>query len=398
MTATVLDDGVGSTTVNLPILAEPNTYFAPAGRDTLNELRRKVRVVANEPFLRQTLDAMPSMVAILSDTRQIVSANGTLLTVLNATVCQTLGRRPGEAVGCIRAKEGPDGCGTAKHCMTCGAVNAILESQDRREKVVRECRILINTPAGVAPLDVRVTATPLAIGADRFIVVAIEDISQSNRLAVLQRIFFHDVLNTAGCIQGYAQFLADEMSDNQDVCQRMIQLSDSLIEAIAAQRDLMHAEAGDLQPRPVAIRASQVLDEIRAQYQKHPLAEGRAIEVRHAWDGSIVADRQILLRVLGNMVKNALEATSPKNTVSIDCREERDEVVFTVHNPEVMSEEVQLQIFQRSFSTKDQPGRGIGTHSIKLLGERYLAGRVGFDSQPSTGTTIWLAIPRTSAT
>ena len=143
------------------------------------------------------------------------------------------------------------------------------------------------------------------------------------------------------------------------------------------------------------MQATQVFEELRSQYQKHPVAEGRTIEVRTVWEGTIVADQQLLQRVLGNMLKNALEATPPGNTVSMECHEHNEDVVFAVHNTEVMPEEVQLQVFQRSFSTKGEPGRGVGTYSMKLLGERYLGGKVGFSSQPSKGTTFWLAIPRT---
>ena len=210
---------------------------------------------------------------------------------------------------------------------------------------------------------------------DRFIMVAIEDVSHPKRLAVLQRIFFHDVLNTAGCLQGYAQYLLDEVSDSQDVLQRMTCLADQLVEAIQSQRDLVHAEAGELRTQPEPVRASRVLEELRSQYQKHAVAEGRTIEVQTGWDGTVVSDRQLLQRVLGNMLKNALEATAPGKTVSMDCQEHDEEVVFAVHNTEVMPEEVQLQVFQRSFSTKGQPGRGIGTYSMKLLGSDTWAAR-----------------------
>ena len=42
-------------------------------------------------------------------------------------------------------------------------------------------------------------------------------------------------------------------------------------------------------------------------------------------------------------------------------------------------------MFQRSFSTKGA-GRGLGTYSIKLLGEKYLNGKVGFISEQGRGT------------
>ena len=69
-------------------------------------------------------------------------------------------------------------------------------------------------------------------------------------------------------------------------------------------------------------------------------------------------------------------------------------MVFAFHNPGVMPEEVQLQMFQRSFSTKGQPGRGIDTYSMKLLGERYLGGQVQFDSRPPESTTFTLSLPK----
>ncbi|MCP4426270.1 MAG: ATP-binding protein, partial [Chloroflexi bacterium] len=50
-----------------------------------------------------------------------------------------------------------------------------------------------------------------------------------------------------------------------------------------------------------------------------------------------------------------------------------------------MPRDVQLQVFQRSFSTKGS-GRGLGTYSMKLLSERYLDGRVSFQSSLAEGT------------
>ena len=179
-----------------------------------------------------------------------------------------------------------------------------------------------------------------------------------------------------------------------EVCQRLASLSGQLIEEIQSQRDLLHAESGELKTQPVPLKAGQVLEELRNQYLKHPVAENRSISIGQSWDGAIITDRQLLHRVLGNMLKNALEATSPGGTVTLSCIDSGDTVTFTVNNPEVMPKEVQLQVFQRSFSTKGEAGRGIGTYSMKLFGERYLGGRVDFVSRSSEGTTFRLALPK----
>jgi sensor histidine kinase regulating citrate/malate metabolism len=62
-----------------------------------------------------------------------------------------------------------------------------------------------------------------------------------------------------------------------------------------------------------------------------------------------------------------------------------------VHNQGFIPKDVQLQIFQRSFSTKGE-GRGIGTYSMKLLGEKYLKGKVRFESLDKNGTTFYIEI------
>jgi signal transduction histidine kinase len=171
-------------------------------------------------------------------------------------------------------------------------------------------------------------------------------------------------------------------------------LSEQLVEENHAQRDLVLAESGDLELQLDMLTTMQVLDDVRTQYLKSPIASDRVIELRDMWSGIIWTDRRLLMRILGNMLKNALEATEPGQAVAIDCFDQGKEVAFAVHNPGVMAEEVQLQMFLRSFSTKGQPGRGIGTDSVKLFGERYLGGRVGVVSQAPEGTTFTLALPK----
>jgi CheY-like chemotaxis protein len=54
---------------------------------------------------------------------------------------------------------------------------------------------------------------------------------------------------------------------------------------------------------------------------------------------------------------------------------------------------VQERIFLRSFSTKSRQGRGLGTYSMKLLGEQYLGGKVSFISNEQSGTVFHFDVP-----
>ena len=97
-------------------------------------------------------------------------------------------------------------------------------------------------------------------------------------------------------------------------------------------------------------------------------------------------------QMVHNLVKNALEATPHGEEVRLACTRGWSSIIFSVHNPGCIPRSVQLQIFQRSFSTKGK-GRGIGTYSMKLFGERYLQGRVWFFSSEEKGTTFYLSLP-----
>ena len=63
-----------------------------------------------------------------------------------------------------------------------------------------------------------------------------------------------------------------------------------------------------------------------------------------------------------------------------------------VHNDNYMDERVKTLVFHRSFSTKGE-GRGIGTYSMKLFGEKFLKGQVNFISKQEEGTTFYIKIP-----
>ena len=92
------------------------------------------------------------------------------------------------------------------------------------------------------------------------------------------------------------------------------------------------------------------------------------------------------------MIKNALEASALGETVTIECRSEGANVRFDVHNTKVMARDVTLQMFRRSFSTKGK-GRGLGTYSMRLLGEKYLGGKIDFVSEEQTGTIFSARFP-----
>jgi nitrogen fixation/metabolism regulation signal transduction histidine kinase len=373
------------------------TEFAPAGRADQRELLVQQATVDDAPLLRALMDAMSQMVLVLNDKRQVVAANRCAAAAAPPNGAALLGKRPGELFRCIYSQGAPDGCGTGRHCSTCGAVEAILESGRGCGQVTRECRLNLDTPQGSTAVDLRVTATPVHVNGESYTICAIDDVSDRKRLAVLTRMFFHDVLNTAGAIRGLLELLLEDLPESRgarEEFREVAELTRQLVDEIESQRDLMYAEAGDLVPRLLPLDLTELLASLRSLYAAHPVAAERTLVLGRTWDGPLVTDGQLLARVIGNMIKNALEATEPGDEVRIESVQIGSDVEIRVRNPAVMPERVQLQVFQRSFSTKADAGRGIGTHSMKLLGERYLGGQVGFVSCAPDGTTFFIRLPK----
>lgn len=374
------------------------TKFAPACRATEEVLVTQTNQIQQIPMLDSMFSTVPNAVLILNDERQIIYANLAFRQMLGISdLQQILGMRPGEAVNCIHANETEGGCGTTEACSQCGAALAILKAQKGMADV-QECRILTNSQdESLTALDLRVWATPNEFGDETYTVFSLADISDEKRRRVLERIFFHDIINTAGAIQGLVDMYiaTDDPEELRDsgINTMLAQASTQLVDEIQAQSQLMAAESGELTVKPTTFETKTLLHQLVDVYRNHMVAEDRLICV--APDVSAVtlsSDRALLGRVIGNMIKNALEASSPGETVTVGCEHYFDYVRFWVHNPKVMPKHVQLQVFQRSFSTKGD-GRGLGTYSMKLLTENYLQGRISFESKPDEGTTFMSTYP-----
>ena len=367
------------------------TQYAPAQRASLEEIQEQSLFFSKPHYLKEFSDALPSIFLALNRHRQIVFANQALLDLVGKKhpeeVC---GLRPGEVLNCIHAYETDGGCGTTEFCRTCGAVNAILAAI-RGKKDIKECRI---TNRDGESLDLRIWAAPFT---DRkeFISFVVEDISHEKRRKVLERIFFHDVLNTAGGVRGMAEILKEE-EDTEEATELidMIEMAaNTLIEEINTQRALSAAETGDLTVEPEEIHVNGLLKEVSDLYENHEVSQDRHIVIQtDKKDTVFTTDLTLVRRVLANMLKNALEAISTGETVTIGGGTKENSVKLWVHNEGHMPRTSQLQVFQRSFSTKGT-GRGLGTYSIKLLTERYLQGTASFTSTEADGTTFHISLP-----
>jgi signal transduction histidine kinase len=366
----------------------------PLSRASPAELDEEVQAAMGNPIVRALLEAFDGGLLVLDPHRQIVAANLRHLTSDPERLAPlVLGLRPGEALGCVHAREEPGGCGAALACRTCGALRTILGCQQTHGATEGECVVTAGTD-GLSALELRLRATPVEIDGRTYTVLAVRDVSDEKRRAILEQVFFHDLLNSFSALSNWSQLLVRVQDDrNRPTAERLAALVRRVHAEIRGERALVLAERGELVPEPRSIRPAELLQELVEEFNAHPLARDRTLRVGGDADVWVQADPSLLLRVITNMVTNALEATPKGGTVTVGARANDDRCTFFVHNEGVIPEEVRPRIFQRSFSTKAKVGRGLGTYGMKLLGERYLGGRVEYVTGEEEGTEFRLRLP-----
>ncbi len=371
-----------------------STFFAPAERMPAGDIQRCADLIQADSMMALLLDRHPTPTLFITGTRQIVYGNHAFRSLAPNDWNSLLGLRLGEALGCDQVASAPSGCGTGEACRQCGAARAIADSLQNKRFCQDEC--LFSSEHRGLMADFRISAYPIRANGLELIAIAVEDVSAEKRRSALERTFFHDLLNTASGLQGLAELVTcGELSaeEGREFSLQIRELAEDLIEEIRHQRRFLLAERGELEIERTCVNVQQFLQGVVRTHQNSPAACDRLLLLTGAPSVNVSTDAVLLKRVIGNLVKNALEATSPGGTVSLWCDIVGSNLQFTVHNEGVIPKSAQHQIFHRSFSTKGSPGRGIGTYSVKLFGEKYLGGRVRFTTGEAEGTRFVFTLP-----
>jgi signal transduction histidine kinase len=370
------------------------TKYAPADRSLDETVLASNLSLEKIPYLNDIFCSFSFIFCILNENRQIVFANDILMKTLEINdVSQVLGKRFGEVINCIFACDEVGGCGTSEHCRYCGAVNTILKSQRTGLKTLSECRIR-RTINGVENfLEAEVTATPFLHENLTYTVFSLEDITDRKRRAIIEKIFFHDILNVAAGLKSFFEiFETIDEEEQQSFIKMGSSLCQQIIDEIETQRLLSQAENHELVVNRQPLKSLTFIHQIAEELRFLEEAKGKNIVIsENSVDENFNSDPVLLRRILNNMVKNALEASTPEQTITIAVTKNDQKLKFSVHNPKFIKQSIEMQVFMRSFSTKSTQ-RGLGTYSMKILGEQHLEGLVDFTTSEAEGTTFFIIL------
>ena len=146
-----------------------------------------------------------------------------------------------------------------------------------------------------------------------------------------------------------------------------------------------------VRPYAIALELKLLLDERAAQ-------AGVAIDVLGGPDAEIVADARKLQRALFYLTMNAVQASAPGQTVTVQVRPgaSADTLAVQVIDRGKGMCHVTLERLQRPpFSTK-KGGSGLGVAVARALVNQH-GGQLRYESVPRQGTTVTIELPRLAA-
>lgn len=272
---------------------------------------------------------------------------------------------------------------------------------------------------GTKPRPVSTTVSPIFApdGTQKGVVLILRDLTQvrtleetvrrADRLSMVGTMaagLAHEIKNPLGGIKGAAQLLQMELgagSDLQEYTELMIRETERVNRIIEELLDLSRPR----KPQTDKVNISQVLDEI-VMLQRQALAD-RKIAFKLRLDPSIPeisGDRDLLVRLFLNLIKNAGEASPEGEEVTIESRIDSEYhmsfpgarptqmvlIIINDNGPGIPQSKLD-QIFTPFFTTKES-GSGLGLPICQKIIIDH-GGFMQFVNRTDGGTSVKVSLP-----
>jgi two-component system, sensor histidine kinase and response regulator len=213
----------------------------------------------------------------------------------------------------------------------------------------------------------------------------------------------HDLKNPVATIDLLAQSLARDPALSADARETAAQVRGAarqLMRLIHNLLDVSKSEEGKLEPKRVRVDAHELLGEVSAEFAAQAQAARVVVKVR-CDAPSLSVDRDLVRRVLENLMENAIRHAPRESTVDLTAKRDPTGTVIQVCDrgagiPADMRERVFERFVQLDASiASSRAGRGLGLAFCKVAVEAH-GGRIWVeDSAP--GTTICIRLPDDAA-
>ena len=204
----------------------------------------------------------------------------------------------------------------------------------------------------------------------------------------------HTMSHILGIIIGRADMYLNLHRDPDKAMQAILETAESGQSIIERIQQFTRLGVGKKRsPLLVHELLRRALDDIQTFWQQRHGAEGPDIkwQTRLSPLPETYANPTAMKELIHNLLINALEAMPAGGNLTVECRQEDDQIVLEITDTGTgMSEEVQNRIFEPFFTTKEETGTGLGI-VYRIVNDHD--GEIEVQSAPGQGSCFALHFP-----
>ena len=343
--------------------------------------------VLDHPFICKLLNSIKEITLILNTERKIVYSNNSFTSFIGVENDDLAYALRQDSVDVFET--GEEGYNILC-CSKCGAIKANPPNQKDNENI-HESDLGQNVKSRV--FDFQIWIAHLNIDKEKFHIYVLIEINDVKRRKEINRIF-QNIFHNSEDIKGPTDWLKEANTDEIYGFNRIAnEFSDMLKGKISKHMDIKAAENNKINIKARRFNSLGLFIEIIKIFQYQEIAKNRMLQIDFNADyGIFISDKSLLRRVIYNMVKNALEASHKGDTITLGCNVKGKEIELWVNSPEYMPENAQSRVFQKPLLREDN-SNALGTYYMKLITEKYLNGKMSYETSNKLGTTFKAIYP-----
>ncbi len=202
----------------------------------------------------------------------------------------------------------------------------------------------------------------------------------------------HELNNPLTGLRSLAQVLALQVEPEGTMAQDLKEIEKASARCQTIIRNLLDFTTPGAQP--LQTTTMDAIVEKTLPFLKSMLRNHRLDLQLHAEKANIEVEPNLIQQVVFNLINNACQAMKKSGTLGLETRVQDGEIVLTVSDTGGgIPPEVQSRIFEPFFTTKSEGhGTGLGLSLSKEIVEKF-GGRIGFETEPGTGTRFFVRLP-----
>ena len=214
----------------------------------------------------------------------------------------------------------------------------------------------------------------------------------------------HDIRTPLNHIIGFAELMECQtygaLGDPRyaEYVQSIKNSGEHLLNSFGAILDLAELENGQKVLRADAVPLDEVISATCRRYRGQIARAGLALSVNSETGAVLCGDRLAFVRMVGNIVENAIRFTPAGGKLTLATFAADDGVVIEVTDTGIGMSEERLSSLSQPFAlgdatfTREGAGPGLGISISRAIAE-LSGGRMVIDSAPSVGTTVAISLP-----